>query len=90
MCQYDMAALADQYDLIEKAGGQVYVALQSSMETIEAFLETKTYPFTIISDEPGKLYQALGIDVAASNNQLSSSQSRSKVEKAVACGMVHG
>lgn len=90
VCQYDMAMLADKYDLIEKAGGQVYVVLQSPLQTISELLAEGAYPFAIISDEPGRLYQALEIDSAASSEQLVSPESRAKVEKAAACGIVHG
>jgi len=90
VCQYDMMALAAEYGQIEKAGGQVYVALQSSLETVAELLRTSGYPFAVISDEPGRLYRALGIDSASSAEQLVSPQSREKVDKAAACGFVHG
>ncbi len=90
VCQYDMMQLNLSYEKISRTGGQVCVILQSVPETITALQAGANYPFAIISDERGELYRALEIDSAESAEALGSQEGKAKVEKAVACGIVHG
>ncbi|WP_369283671.1 peroxiredoxin-like family protein [Oscillibacter sp. GMB15532] len=90
ICQYDMLQISNAYEDVLLSGGQVLIVLQSSLPSIQSLQEEHRYPFTIISDERGVLYRALGVGSALSAEELSSPAGQDKLERAVACGIVHG
>ncbi|WP_294853806.1 redoxin domain-containing protein [uncultured Oscillibacter sp.] len=90
ICQYDMLQISHAYENILISGGQVLIVLQSSLSSIQSLQAKQQYPFTIISDERGVLYRALGVESALSAEELSSPAGQDKLKQAVACGIVHG
>ena len=57
VCQMEMAKLKRDIDLIKKKGARVFVILQSSPATVAAITNEKVWPFTIVCDPQGDVFQ---------------------------------
>ena len=62
VCQMEMAKIKQDIDLVRKKGGRVFVALQSPPETLASLTNREDWPFTIISDPQGKIFQLYGVE----------------------------
>jgi peroxiredoxin len=62
VCQMEMAKIKQEIDLVRKKGGCVFVALQSAPETIASLIKRDDFPFTIICDPQGKVFQLYGVE----------------------------
>ncbi len=57
VCQIDMANLKREINLIEQKGAVLFVILQSPPSTVVASTKKEDWPFTIICDPKGDLFQ---------------------------------
>jgi peroxiredoxin len=62
ICQVDMANLRREIGLIEKKGAVLFVILQSSPETVASATKKEDWPFTIICDPRGSLFQLYHVE----------------------------
>ncbi|PKN17202.1 MAG: hypothetical protein CVU71_16855 [Deltaproteobacteria bacterium HGW-Deltaproteobacteria-6] len=62
VCQMEMAKIKQDIELVGKKGGRVFVVLQSPPETIAALITRDDFPFTIICDPEGKVFQLYGVE----------------------------
>lgn len=62
VCRMEMAKMKQEIDLVRKKGGRVFVALQSTAETIASLIKRDDFPFTIICDPRGKIFQRYGVE----------------------------
>ena len=90
LCQYEMHLLAENYDQITAAGGQVLVVLQSDPAGIAEQIGPDSLPFTIICDPQAVLYEKFGIQPAASMAKMADAGTMLKIAKATAAGYKHG
>ncbi|MCX5849421.1 MAG: peroxiredoxin-like family protein [Deltaproteobacteria bacterium] len=57
VCQMEMAKIKQEIELVSKKGGRVFVVLQSAPETLASLTNREDWPFSIISDPQGKIFQ---------------------------------
>jgi peroxiredoxin len=57
VCQIDMANLKNEIKHINKKGAKLFVVLQSAPETVSSVTSREDWPFTIITDPKGELFQ---------------------------------
>lgn len=62
VCQMEMARIKREIDSIRKKGGSIFVVLQSAPETIASLIDKEEFPFTIISDPQGKIFQLYAVE----------------------------
>ncbi len=72
VCQMEMAKIKQEIDLVRQKGGRVFVVLQSASETIaslritfsrvDGFSKRDDFPFKIICDPQGKVFQLYGVE----------------------------
>ena len=62
VCQMEMARIKQEIDFIRKKDGKVFVVLQSTPETIASMIDEDEFPFTIISDPQGKIFQLYAVE----------------------------
>jgi peroxiredoxin len=62
VCQMEMAKIKQEIDLARKKGGRVFIVLQSTPETIASLIKRDSFPFTIICDPQGKVFQLYGVE----------------------------
>jgi peroxiredoxin len=62
ICQIDMANLKREIDLIEQKGAVLFVILQSPPATVASASKKEDWPFTIICDPRGKLFQLYHVE----------------------------
>jgi peroxiredoxin len=62
VCQIDMANLKREINLIEQKGAVLFVILQSSPSTVAASTKKEDWPFTIICDPRGDLFQLYHVE----------------------------
>lgn len=66
ICRLDMQQLKNQYNLVENANGQVIVFLQSDATSLRKELKDENaYPFEIVCDPKGELYEKYAVLPAA-------------------------
>ena len=82
LCQYEMHLLAENYDQITAAGGQVLVVLQSD----PAGIAEQIGPDSL----KAALYGKFGIQPAASMAKMADAGTMLKIAKATAAGYKHG
>jgi hypothetical protein len=58
----EMAKIKQEIDLARKKGGRVFIVLQSTPETIASLIKRDSFPFTIICDPQGKVFQLYGVE----------------------------
>lgn len=90
LCQLDMRRFAKEYEKIHAAGGQMLVVLQSATEKLKPQLTEHPFPYDIICDPAGALYEAFGIECAPSMKKLADAKTVLKMGKAVFAGLKHG
>jgi thioredoxin-dependent peroxiredoxin len=62
VCQMEMAKIKREINLAEKKGVRVFVFLQSAPETIASLIKKDVFPFTIVCDPQGKIYQLYAVE----------------------------
>jgi peroxiredoxin len=62
VCQMEMAKIKQESELVSKKGGRVFVVLQSAPETLASLTNKEDWPFTIISDPQGKVFQLYDVE----------------------------
>ena len=89
VCQMDMAEIKREIDLVRKKGGRVFVALQSEQETLASLIKKDDFPFTIICDPQGKIYQLYGVEAGGIIKYLHPAGLLAAI-KAISRGFRHG
>ena len=91
LCQYDIHLLAQAYDEITAAGGQLFVVLQSDPAGLaEQLGAPDKLPFAIICDPEQKLYKEFCIAPAASMAKMADLKMVGRIIKATRLGFKHG
>jgi peroxiredoxin len=62
ICQIDMANLKREIGLIEQKGARLFVILQSSPDVVASATKKEDWPFTIICDPKGDLFQLYHVE----------------------------
>jgi peroxiredoxin len=62
VCRMEMAKIKQEIELVRTKGGRVFVALQSAPETIASLIKKDDFPFTMICDPRGKIFQLYGVE----------------------------
>jgi thioredoxin-dependent peroxiredoxin len=62
VCQIDMANLKREINLIEQKGAVLFVILQSAPSTVAGSARKEDWPFTIICDPSGELFQLYHVE----------------------------
>jgi thioredoxin-dependent peroxiredoxin len=89
VCQMEMAKIKQEIDLVSKKGGYVFVVLQSAPETLASLTQKEDWPFTIISDPEGKIFQLYGVDAGGIIKYLHPAGLIAAI-KAISRGFRHG
>lgn len=89
VCQLEFRHIVREYGKFEEKGAQVYVALQSSVETIRSQIEEKDIAFEIICDPQQTLYHLFNIG-SFDPGKPRSKRLEEKIAEAAASGIVHG
>lgn len=91
LCQYDMLLLKEQYAKIHAVSGQAKVVLQSDPALLaEELGSPDVYPFEIICDPDGTLYNLFEVNPAASMAELGGGKVMEKIKAAKDRGLTHG
>ncbi len=94
VCRYDVHLLSLNYEDFVKKNAQVFVLMQSDREHVLRDLAASNteLPFEIICDPEMKIYDLLGMETAASKEELIGEESKLKEKGALAKaeGFVHG
>ena len=88
-CQLEIHHLILDYPQFKAAGADVYVVLQSSVETIAGQVRRENIPFEIILDPQQNLYCTYGIG-SRDPDSVRTEQHQLKVKQAKELGFVHG
>ncbi len=62
VCQMEMAKIKQDIELARQKDGRVFVVLQSAPGTIAALIKRDDFPFTIVCDSQGKVFQRYGVE----------------------------
>jgi peroxiredoxin len=62
ICQTDIANLRREIELIAKKGADIFVILQSAPETVAGLTKKEDWPFTVICDPEGMIFQLYGVE----------------------------
>jgi len=89
VCQMEMARMKQDIERVGKKGGRVFVVLQSQPETIASLITRDDFPFTIICDPQGKVFQLYGVDAGGIFKYLHPAGLIAAI-KAVSRGFRHG
>ena len=89
VCQMEMAKIKQGIDLARKKGGRVFVVLQSKPETIASLIKKDDFPFTIICDSQGKVFQLYGVEAGGIIKYLHPAGLIAAI-KATCRGFLHG
>jgi thioredoxin-dependent peroxiredoxin len=57
VCQMDMANLKNEISLFEKKEARLFIVIQSSPETVSSLTARQDWPFTIICDANGDIFE---------------------------------
>lgn len=91
LCQLDLRNLAQNYEAIQKVGGQAAVVLQSDPANLAELLGDETaVPFPVICDPEMELYQKLAVWPAAGYQELMGPKLMSKMTEVSRQGIEHG
>ncbi len=90
LCQMDIHYLIKEYDKIKSTGNQVIIVLQSKPDTINATATSDDFPFEIICDPNGLLYEKYEVNPGTSEADMLGENTMIKVERAIAGGFEHG
>ncbi len=89
VCQMEMAKIKQEIDLVRKKGCRVFVALQSAPETLTSLTKREDWPFTIICDPKGEIFQLYGVEAGGFIRYLHPTGFFAAI-KAVLQGFQHG
>ena len=89
VCQMEMAKIKQEIDLVRQKGGRVFVALQSAPATIASLITRDDFPFTIICDPQGKVFQLYGVEAGGIIKYLHPAGLIAAI-KAISRGFKHG
>ncbi len=91
LCRLDLAQYKAGYTALQQAGGQLLVVLQSDADLLRQELEGQnSFPFDIVCDPKGDLYQQFEILPAESKVKMAGPGTMVKIAKATAAGHHHG
>jgi len=62
VCQMEMAKIKQSISLAEQKGARVFVVLQSAPESVASFIGRDDFPFTVICDPEGKIFNLYGVE----------------------------
>lgn len=62
VCRMEMAKIKQTIGLAGQKGARVFVVLQSAPETIASLIGKEDFPFTIICDPQGKIFNLYGVE----------------------------
>jgi thioredoxin-dependent peroxiredoxin len=60
VCRMEMDGIKQEIDLARKKEARVFVALQSAPQTLASLIDREYWPFTIICDPQGKVFELYG------------------------------
>jgi peroxiredoxin len=89
VCQMEMAKIKQNIELVRKKGGRVFVVLQSAPEMLASLTNKEDWPFTIISDPQGKVFQLYGVEAGGIIKYLHPAGLIAAI-KAISRGFRHG
>jgi len=89
VCQMEMARIKRNIKLFKQKKAQVYVVLQSRPQTVAALSDSGDWPFTIICDPDGVIFQQYGVAPGGIFKYLHPSGLIAAI-KATALGFRHG
>jgi len=89
VCRMEMAKMKQEIDLIRKKDGRVFVVLQSTPETIASLIKRDDFPFTIICDPRGIIFQRYGVETGGLIRYLHPAGLIASI-KAIGHGFRHG
>lgn len=61
VCRMEMVRIKRKFDLIHRKRAKLFVVLQSAPETIASEIHPDDFPFTLICDPEGKIFQLYGV-----------------------------
>jgi peroxiredoxin len=70
ICQMDMASFKREINLIKQKGAQLFVLLQSSAATVAGLTNKEDWPFTLICDPQGVIFQQYRVAAGGIINYL--------------------
>jgi peroxiredoxin len=62
ICHVDMVNLKNEIDLIKKKRAALYVIIQSSPDTVASITKKEDWPFTLVCDPQGVLFQLYHVE----------------------------
>jgi peroxiredoxin len=89
VCRMEMARIKQEIDLVRQKGWIVFVVLQSAPETIASLIRKDDFPFTIICDPQGKVFQLYGVEAGGIIKYLHPAGLIAAI-KATCRGFMHG
>jgi peroxiredoxin len=89
VCQMEMVKIKQEINLAAKKGVHVFVILQSAPETIASLIKKDDFPFTIICDPQGRVFQLYGVEAGGIIKYLHPAGLVAAI-KATCCGFMHG
>ncbi len=90
LCQMDIHYFIKDYAKIKETGSQLIIVLQSKPESINQTTTPSDFPFEIICDQTGELYEKYEINPGLVETDLLGENTMSKIERAIAEGFEHG
>jgi hypothetical protein len=85
----EMVKIKQEIDLVRQKGGRVFIVLQSAPETLASLIKRDDFPFTIICDPQGKVFQLYGVEAGGIIKYLHPTGLLAAI-KAISCGFKHG
>jgi peroxiredoxin len=89
VCQMEMAKIKQEINSAGKKGARVFVILQSETEIIASLIKKDDFPFTIICDPQGKVFQLYGVEAGGLVKYLHPAGLIAAI-KAISKGFMHG
>ena len=89
VCQHAMADIKRDINLIEKAGGSLFVIVQSSPSNLSFVTKKEDWPFTIISDPKGDIFKKYYVEPGGILKYLNPAGFIAVI-KAILKGYMHG
>jgi peroxiredoxin len=62
VCRMEMAKIKQEIDVVRQKKGLVFVVLQGAPDTLASLTDREYWPFTIICDPHGKVFQLYGVE----------------------------
>jgi len=89
VCRMEMVHIKEEIDAAKQKKGHVFVILQSAPEALAKLTERAYWPFTIVSDPRGNIFQIYGVEVGGIFKYLHPAGLIAAV-KAISRGFRHG